>query len=167
MAVPALLRLWCRALVCVAGLAACHSDNDRGVNSSSAVVAESGVSAVDPATEAAKPGDSVISGTITYAQRIALPRDAVVDVRVYDLARSGTPAGLIAERSFPAGGQVPIRFEVSYDSARLRAGAPYGVQARILVDGALWFINPDPVPLGGRGSLAGVEVRVRPASAKE
>jgi len=168
-AVPApRVRLWVLTLAFAAGVAACGSSGDEPPTAPPATIADGGTSATaEPGPAAATSGESVVSGTITYAQRISLPKDAVVDVRLYDVARTGSPAGLIAARRFAAGGQVPIRFELPYDSARLSDGGRYGIQARILVDGALWFINPDPVPIPGHGAPVGLNVRVRPASAKE
>jgi putative lipoprotein len=133
-------------------VAGCASDDDSQVSSSSGATS---VTAYD---------DSVLTGTITYVQRIVLPRDARVVVSLVDLSRSSSSDAVIAERQFAAGGQVPIGFELPYDSARMVHGHTYGVRARILVDGALWFINEQPAPILTRGNPGTAQLLVRPAA---
>jgi uncharacterized lipoprotein YbaY len=60
---------------------------------------------------------------------------------------------------------MPIGFELPYDSALIVREHTYGVRARILVDGALWFINEQPEPVLTRGNSRGAQVLVRPAAA--
>lgn len=109
---------------------------------------------------------AAISGTITYLQRIALPKDAVVIVSVIDLSRGGASPVILAEQQFEAGGREPIRFDLPYDPSRLGKTQACGVQARILVDGALWFVNEQPVALPTRGGIADVQIVVQPTAAK-
>jgi len=50
-------------------------------------------------------------GTVTYLQRIALPRDAVVHVLLANVSLQDAPALTIAEQTLTEPGQVPIPFE--------------------------------------------------------
>jgi uncharacterized lipoprotein YbaY len=148
-------------------VAGCGSDGGRG---GAAATGGPVVAAPDPATGidamvASGRTDAAIGGTITYLQRIALPKDAVVVVSLLDLSRSPA-AARIAENRFPAQGQVPIRFELPYDSTRVDTGHSYGVQAQILVDGALWFVNDRPAPVLTRGNPTTVQITLRPAPAQ-
>lgn len=143
-------------LLAASVLAAC------GEEPKTPVVVSNPSDAVPTGQATAATGDAVLSGSITYTQRIALPRDATVVVGLYDLSRGATAAPL-SELRFPAGGQVPIRFELPYESGRVQAGQSYGVRAQILVDGALWFSNDPPVPVLTRGAPAAVQIVVRPA----
>ncbi|MBK8174150.1 MAG: YbaY family lipoprotein [Rhodospirillales bacterium] len=87
-----------------------------------------------------------LSGMVTYVQRIALPRDADVIVSLLDLSTTATPPSPIAIRQFKTAGlQVPIRFNLPFDPARVESGHVYAVQVRIEVDGALWFTNEPPL----------------------
>jgi putative lipoprotein len=106
--------------------------------------------------------DAVLSGTVSYQQRIALPRDALVVVTLYDL--SGSPTAAVAERRFRAQAQPPLRFELPYERQRIESGHRYGVRARIFVDGALWFINDQPVPVLSSGSSDSPQILVRAAT---
>ena len=119
-----------------------------------------------PVSAGTAAGEVLLHGTIAYTQRMAVPRDAIVEGSLLDLT-SGTTPVVIAEQRFRAGGQVPIGFDLPYASSRIGRGQVYGVRARILVDGALWFVNEQPalVLTGGHPSVA--QILVRPAAAKE
>ena len=108
----------------------------------------------------------LITGTVTYRQRIALPKGAVVVVELFDMADSRAPSR-IARSGAAAQGQVPLRFQLSYDRGRIDPGRPYAVQARILVDRAAWFVTDRPVPVLTQGNPSTVEIVLRQASARE
>ena len=109
--------------------------------------------------------EALLNGTIAYTQRMAVPRDAIVEVSLLDLT-SGTTPVVIAEQRFRAGREMPIGFDLPYASSRIGRGRVYGVRARILVDGALWLVNEQPalVLTGGHPSVA--QIHVRPAKAE-
>jgi putative lipoprotein len=139
-----------------------------------AMVAACGSNNASPATEpiggggavsAGEHDDSLLTGTITYTQRVTLPRDARVVVSLVDLSHGGSSSAVVAERWFEAAGQVPIRFQLPYDATRIAFGHTYGVRAQILVDGALWFTNEQPEPVLARGNPGSAQVVVRPAAA--
>jgi|APTNR8051073442_1049403.scaffolds.fasta_scaffold73247_1 putative lipoprotein len=106
---------------------------------------------------------AVLEGSIAYRQRVALPKDATVMVRLIDLSRGAAAGVVVAERSFPAQGQVPIRFRLPYDPSRVSSQNAYGIEARILVDGALWFVSDQPVAVLTRGAPADAQVMLRMA----
>lgn len=75
---------------------------------------------------------SQISGTITYRERIALPADANVELRIIDVSLADAPAETIAISRFSSRGrQVPLAFTIDYDPARIVAGRRYALRARI------------------------------------
>ena len=101
------------------------------------------------ATETATPtpesptggGLSRVTGTITYRERIGLTANAVVEVQLRDISLADAPSVLIAEQVIESPGQVPIAFEVEYDPARIDQRRDYSIQASIIEDGRLLFIN--------------------------
>lgn len=107
-----------------------------------------------------------IVGTITYRQRIALPKGAIIAVDLFDISNPTAPTRISGYR-FATEGQVPIRFQLGYDRGRIDSARTYGVRARILVDRALWFVSDQPVPVLTRGNPSSIEILVRPASARE
>ncbi len=107
-----------------------------------------------------------VTGTVTYRQRIALPPDAVIRVRLADVSRQDVPADVLAEVDIPsAGRQVPIPFRLTYPVARIDPAHTYAVSARILVDDRLTMISTTVIPVLTRGAPAEVEVVVSPVSA--
>ena len=64
------------------------------------------------AASAAEP-QAVLTGTVTYRERIALPPNARVEVRLEDVSQADAPADEIASQTIAANGkQVPIPFEL-------------------------------------------------------
>ena len=91
--------------------------------------------------------EAVLSGTVTYRERIELPPGAVVEVKLLDVSRMDVAAEVIAEAVIRSEHQVPIRFELAYHPERIDQRHRYSVQARILVDGRLWFNSTQAVPV--------------------
>ncbi|MCR9385517.1 YbaY family lipoprotein [Vibrio metoecus] len=83
-----------------------------------------------------------ITGSVAYRERIALPDNAVVTVYLQDVSLADAPATVIAKQNFITNGmQVPLEFNLAYDSSRIKASHRYSVSARIEVDGKLRFIT--------------------------
>lgn len=82
-----------------------------------------------------------VIGTITYMQRIVLPPEAVVRIRLEDISKQDIIAERIGAQIIENPGQVPIPFEIEYDPAIIDPRHFYAIQARITVDDELWFIN--------------------------
>lgn len=115
---------------------------------------------IDPASA------GLITGTVTYRQRIALPKGAIVVAELFDMSDAAAPARIARSRTV-ADGQVPFRFQLSYDRSRIDPGRPYAVQARIVVDRAAWFVTDRPVPVLTQGNPSTVALLLRQASARE
>lgn len=105
-----------------------------------------------------------LTGTAIYMQRIALPPEAKLTVRVSDVSLADAPAPVIAETIVEtAGRQVPLAFSLSYDAAKIDPRHRYAVSARI-EDGSgklIWITdthNPLP-PAGQTIELRLVQVR--------
>ncbi len=101
-----------------------------------------------PATE-----PPAVTGTVTYAERVALPPQGVeVELMIIDQSDSQAPDP--GEQRLDDPGQVPIAFSIPYDPGDVVEDHSYGVLARIRVDGEIWFENdvPEPVLTGGAPS---------------
>jgi putative lipoprotein len=87
-----------------------------------------------PAADLAPPAHrgSVLLGTVSYRERIALPPDAVLEVTLRDVT-PGTPIvpALAARTIAVEGRQAPIPFELLYDRAHIRSGRFYALHAVI------------------------------------
>ncbi|EPS3400055.1 YbaY family lipoprotein [Vibrio vulnificus] len=93
-------------------------------------------------------GIQTISGTVFYRERIALPEDAAVTLVLEDVSLADAPAKVIAKHKFVTNGkQVPLSFDLAYDSKKIIANHRYNVRARIEVNGRLRFISDTIVPV--------------------
>jgi len=108
-------------------------------------------------------GGGMVTGTVTYRQRIALPDEAVIKVHIRDVSPADVPARVVGEQVIrSAGRQVPIPFAVDYDQEDILATHLYSIHARI-EDGAgdLLFITDTVIPVITMGNpTEGVEVVV-------
>jgi len=87
-------------------------------------------------------GAGVVSGTVAYRERIAMPENAVLTMQLLDVSLADAPAKVIAEQKFTfAGHQVPLPFELHYDAAKIDPKHMYALSARITVNEQLMFMN--------------------------
>lgn len=90
-----------------------------------------------PRTDA---NEAMVRGAVAYRERIALPPDPVVEVRLSDVSRQDVAAPVIAEITvLPEGRQVPILFELRYDSAKIDPNRTYALRATIRSAGRMMF----------------------------
>ena len=88
-----------------------------------------------------------IAGSATYRERIALPPDAAFEATVEDVSRADAPAIVIGRIEQVPAGQVPIRFEVSYDESAVKPGHRYSIRARITRRGRLLYTTTQSYPV--------------------
>ncbi|HRH41533.1 MAG TPA: YbaY family lipoprotein [Pyrinomonadaceae bacterium] len=83
---------------------------------------------------------SVIRGTITYLQRIALANNSNITVKLVDISVADAVGEVIAEDTFSTNNrQVPIPFELRYDQNKIDTRHTYGLQAEIRTNDRLIF----------------------------
>jgi putative lipoprotein len=108
---------------------------------------------------------STIAGTVAYRERVALPENAVLTVRLEDVSAADAPAKIIAEQKLAlAGRQVPLPFQLAYDARKIDPNHTYAISARITVDGQLRFLNTTAFRVLTGGSPSRVDILVRPAA---
>ena len=88
---------------------------------------------------------ALITGTISYRERMALSPTAVVDVRLDDVTRPGSAEPVLSATRIDRPGQVPIRFELPYDPASINQRNRYAVRAVISDQGVVMFASLDTV----------------------
>ena len=119
------------------------SEPDATATSTTPQPPEEATTATTVATSTADPDATAsVTGTVTYRERIALSPGAVVTVQLRDTSLMDVASELIAEQVITNPGQVPIAFEVRYNSDDINPRNTYSIQARITEsDGRLAFIN--------------------------
>jgi copper homeostasis protein (lipoprotein) len=106
---------------------------------------------------------STVSGTLTYRERIALPSSATVEVTIEDVSRADVPAVVVLRERMAAGRQVPIPFEVAYDTNRIEPTHRYVLRARISDGDRVLFTSPEPVLVITQGHPSRVAIVLRAA----
>ncbi|MEO5859440.1 MAG: YbaY family lipoprotein [Pyrinomonadaceae bacterium] len=107
--------------------------------------------------------DNVISGTVTYRQRSALPTSAMLSVTIIDVSRADATPTVIAEQRTPtAGKQVPFSFDLAYDKSKVQEGNRYAVRAEIRDGDRLLFTTDTSVPVITQGNPRNVEINLVP-----
>ena len=106
---------------------------------------------------------AAVSGTVTSLEPIALPPNAVVEVKLVDVSRQDVAATVLGEQVITNPGQLPVPFEIAYDPASIDPRFTYAVQARITADGQLIFISDTFTPVITRDApTSDVEIVVVP-----
>ena len=123
-----------------------------------ALLIASAFAACAPATRA----PSAVTGTVSYVQRIALPPDAVMTVRLLDVSRADAPSVTLAEQEIAlAGRQVPVPFALALDAAAVDARHSYAVRAEIRQGGdLLWTTDTVHRVLTQGAPSSGLELRL-------
>jgi 2'-5' RNA ligase len=93
----------------------------------------------------------VVSGRVSYRERMALPPNAVVIVRVVDVSKADAPSVTVAEQRIEPEHQVPIPFSLSVDPATLDPRHTYAVTARIEIDEKLAWTSDTQHPVAVDG----------------
>jgi putative lipoprotein len=107
----------------------------------------------------------MITGTITYRVRMALPPNAAIDVRLEDVSRADAPATIVAENIFAAAGkQVPIPFQLPYSAGDIQPGHRYHVRAQITSGEKLLFVTTTAYPVLTNGAPSTVNMVLQPVS---
>ena len=94
----------------------------------------------------------VIRGTVVYREKVVLPQNAELIMRLVDISNPAKPV-VVAESTMPtAGRQVPIPFTLPFDPAKVTGGLN-ALKATIVVDGKIQFVTgarvilqPDKLP---------------------
>ena len=113
------------------------------------------------------PAAGQIKGTATYRERIALTPDAVFEAMLEDVSKADAPAVVIRSVRVDKPGQVPIRFAIPFDPARIDQSRSYSVRARILVGQQLLFTTDQAYPVLTRGHGNEVQLLMRMVAASK
>jgi putative lipoprotein len=111
-------------------------------------------------TSPSGPSSAAVSGTVVWRERIMLPPQTKVIVRLQDVSLADAPARVIAEAVIPAQ-TPPVAFSLGYDPATISPTARIAVSARVEVDGQLRFINDTHIAVINGGPTKDVTVLVK------
>lgn len=124
------------------------ADDGCGEGDQQAVLRRADTSNNDTSTGAESSGSAiVVSGTVTYRERSALPPGAIVIVRVADVSIPDSDAPVIAEVEIIATTQVPIVYAIAIPTTLVDADHEYLLTASIVVDDAPLYVTTDSVTI--------------------
>jgi putative lipoprotein len=127
-----------------------------------AILVAGGIQAAARSQDDAAAAQATITGTVAYRERIALPPDAIVQVRLDDVSQPEGAPKRVAETTVPtAGKQVPIPFELSYKPADIVPNRRYVVRAKITAGDKILFSTKTPYPVITRGAPTSLEILVQ------
>ena len=101
-------------------------------------------STADPTAAASCPPDNCprsVVGSVDYREDVALPPDAVLELRLADISLADVASVTISERTIANPGQVPIAFALGYDPDDIDERRDYSIQAFITRGDRLLFAN--------------------------
>jgi uncharacterized lipoprotein YbaY len=108
--------------------------------------------------------NQAITGTITYRDRSALPRDAVATVELRELVRNDIPPITIARQTVTGIRSVPIQFSLDYDPTQVDNRRSYMLFATITSQGRPIYSTRTGVPTLGNRPTSNVQLVVDAAS---
>lgn len=118
---------------------------------------------------AAASQQTLLTGTISYRERMALSPAAVVEVQLEDVTRADAAPSVVARTSIANPGQVPVRFNLDVDMTQINRNGRYALRATIKEGATTLFASMDTVLVltQGHGSRADlVLTRVGPTQPK-
>jgi putative lipoprotein len=112
-----------------------------------------------PAQDAA----GVVTGTATYRERMAMPKNAVFEARLEDRSKLDAPAEVIGKAVMQNPGNPPYHFSISYDPRRIVDNHTYVVRATIQIGDRLAFTSDASYPVITRGNGKQVNILLKSA----
>jgi putative lipoprotein len=100
----------------------------------------------------------LVTGSVSYRERIALPADAVIHVSLRDVSLMDVVAKLISEQTITPQHQVPVTFALEYDPEDIDERMTYAVHATIRSAGRLIFTTDRSYQVLTRGKSSHVEL---------
>jgi uncharacterized lipoprotein YbaY/heat shock protein HslJ/uncharacterized lipoprotein NlpE involved in copper resistance len=104
---------------------------------------------------------STVSGTIAYRERIALPASATIEITIEDVSRADVSAVVVARERMTASRQVPMPFEVPYDTGLIDPSHRYAVRVRISDGDRLMFTTTETALVITQGHPSRVSLLLR------
>lgn len=106
------------------------------------------------------PGTVVLTGTVRYSERVALPPGSVLTVELRSVPVGDVPPAIISQYQYTTNGEnVPLPYTLTYNSGDLERNTEYGLFAQLHVDGELRFITTSSYPIAvGRDEASGIDV---------
>lgn len=94
-----------------------------------------------PANPGPAANSSVITGTATFRERLALPDNAIFEAVLEDVSRADARAVVLGQQQIGPAGNPPYTLRIPYDASKIDPRGRYNVRATIRVNDQLWFVS--------------------------
>lgn len=101
-----------------------------------------------------------VTGTVWYRERIALPPNSRVEVKLLDVSVAGAPSTVIGEQIITSPSSMPVKFSIRYDASKIQEDRGYSVSARIINGNYLLWSSDGSHPVITQGNPTNVDVLV-------
>ena len=101
---------------------------------------------------------AMVTGTVSYRERIALPPNAVILVQLRDVSLMDVAAKLISEQSITPQHSVPIPFSLPYNPEEIDERMTYALFATIHSEGRLLFVTDRSYQVLTRGHPGNIDL---------
>ncbi len=101
-----------------------------------------------------------ITGTISYRDRAALPRDAVAIVELQEVVRSDIRPITLTRQTISGITSVPVQFALEYDPTQIDTRRNYQLSARVESQGREIYNSRRPIPVLGSNPKSNVQLLV-------
>jgi len=108
------------------------------------------------------PNRTIVTGTVSYRERIALPRRCVLSVELVELNRRGQRIRTVDSRRVAVGTLNTIAFELNYNARDIIPNRRYAVEARIRNDARTIMQNRSTYYVLTDNAPSHVDIRVQP-----
>ena len=105
-----------------------------------------------------------ISGVVSYRERQSLPPDAQIVVSLVDIAEADEDKIISSIDFLSEGNQIPLEFQVPYDSEQLSENGNFVIKAAINFAGMKIFEVIQPVPVINNSKTKDIVVMMRKSS---
>ena len=99
-----------------------------------------------------------VTGTVSYLQRIALPPNATLVVKLLDVSKMDKAAIVVAKKVYTNIGQVPVKFELPFTLSQITSNHTYAVDAEIRYEGKTRWRHKQQYRVITNGSPRMVEI---------
>jgi putative lipoprotein len=103
----------------------------------------------------------VVTGVATYRERMAMPKDAVLEATLSDVSKMDAPAETIGTATMENPGNPPYHFSITYDPRRIVENHAYAVRVTIKIGGHLAFASDTSYPVITRGNGKDVNILLK------
>lgn len=93
----------------------------------------------------------VVAGSASYDEAVVLPADAMLEVRLFEVAQNGEGSRLVAQQVIKSPARQPVPFQVRFDPRAIDPDQAYVIRARFTDGREALLETSEPFPILTQG----------------